>query len=69
MLLWGGAIGGVVAAVSALRRPAERRQRLLLAAVLFLPIGVLGILSIGLIFLLASVLCLVGAAASSSRHP
>lgn len=56
--LWAGAALGVVAVIVAVRRPAQRRLALLLAALLFLPIGVLGILSIGIVFLVAAAVCL-----------
>ena len=59
MTLWTGAALGVAAAVVAIARPSSRRWALLLAALLFLPIGVFGILSIGAVFLLASALCLM----------
>lgn len=60
-LLWAGAGGGVIAVVVGLARPARRRPALILAAALFLPIGILGILSIGIVFLVAALLCLLGA--------
>lgn len=63
-LLWAGAVGGVLAVVVAVMRPGQRRGWLLLAALLFLPIGILGILSIGVFFLVASAACLVGAVMS-----
>ncbi len=61
MVLWGAAAFGVIAAISAITLPRLRRVLFLVAAVLFLPIGVLGILSIGVVFLLAAVACLVAA--------
>ena len=60
--LWGGALLGVLAVIVAVRRPARRRVALLLAALSFLPIGVLGILSVGAVFLAAAVVCLASAA-------
>jgi hypothetical protein len=60
-LLWAAAAGGVVALALAAAMPGRRRTWLLTAGVLFLPIGVLGILSVGIFFLVAAVLCLVAA--------
>ncbi len=57
-LLWAGAALGVVAVIVAIRQPSRRRVALLLAALLFLPIGILGILSIGAVFLVAAAVCL-----------
>ena len=62
-LLWAGAVGGVIAVVVGLAQPSRRRVALILAAVLFLPIGILGILSIGILFLAAALACLIGAVA------
>ena len=59
LALWAAAGGGALAAVVAVRRPTYRRAALVVAAVLFLPIGVLGILSVGAVFLAASLVCLV----------
>lgn len=56
--LWTGAALGVVAVIVAIAQPSKRRVWLLIAALLFLPIGVLGILSVGAVFLLAAVVCL-----------
>lgn len=56
--LWGGAALGVVAVIVAIRQPSKRRVGLLLAALLFLPIGVLGVLSVGAVFLVAAAACL-----------
>lgn len=63
-LLWAGAGGGVISVIVAVARPQRRRAALLVAGVLFVPIGVLGILSIGVSFLVAAILCLIGAALS-----
>ena len=57
-VLWAGAALGVVAVIVAIRHPSRRRVALLLAALLFLPIGVLGILSVGVVFLVAAAVCL-----------
>ncbi len=66
--LWGGAALGVVAVIIAVTNPGKRRVALVLAALLFLPIGVLGILSVGAVFLVAAVVCLGFAAfAGTSR--
>lgn len=59
--LWAGAAAGVLAVVVAVARPEQRRRWLLVAAVLFLPIGILGILSIGALFLLVAAACIIGA--------
>jgi hypothetical protein len=67
VLLWTAAAGGVLAAVVATVQPRKRRGALLLAALLFLPIGILGILSIGAVFLLASAVCLIAAVSSRAR--
>lgn len=62
--MWAGAALGVLAVIVAVRRPSRRRVALLLAALLFLPIGVLGILSVGAVFLVAAAMCLAFAAFS-----
>ncbi len=59
--LWAGAVAGALAVVVAVGRPDRRRGWLLAAASLFLPIGILGILSIGALFLLAAAACVLGA--------
>lgn len=51
ILLWAGTIGGVVAVVVGVVQPSRRRAALILAAVLFLPIGILTIMTIGVMFL------------------
>ena len=56
--VWAGAALGVLSVIVAVRQPSRRRVALLLAALLFLPIGVLGILSIGVVFLVAAAVCL-----------
>lgn len=60
--LWSGAGTGLLAVFAAVARPQQRRTLLLVAALLFLPIGIFGILSIGAVFLLAAVVCLAFAA-------
>jgi hypothetical protein len=61
VVLWGAAALGVIAAISAIALPQLRRVLFFVAAVLFLPIGVLGIMSIGAAFLVAAAACLVAA--------
>jgi hypothetical protein len=65
--LWTGALGGVIAVVAAIVLPHRRRAALLVGAALFLPIGVLGILSIGIVFLIAAVACVIVAFLPTSR--
>ncbi|HVE73813.1 MAG TPA: hypothetical protein VNA30_01795 [Mycobacteriales bacterium] len=55
------AIGGAVALVAGVANRRYRRTCLVVAASLFAIAGVLGILSIGVLFLVASALCAVGA--------
>lgn len=64
--LWAGAALGLSAVTVAVMRPPKRRRMLLVAALLFLPIGVFGILSIGSIFVVAAVSCAVIAAFSGA---
>lgn len=59
--LWAGAALGVVGVAVAVAVPSMRRVALLATGVLLLPIGVLGILSIGAVFLLAAAICLLAA--------
>lgn len=68
VVLWTSAALGVLAIVVASSRPSKRRPALLVAALLFLPIGVLGILSIGIFFLAAAALCLLLSALPRSKH-
>jgi hypothetical protein len=68
VVLWGAAALGVIAAVSAVALPRRRSVLFLVAAVLFLPIGVLGILSIGVVFLAAVVACLVESVVARRAH-
>lgn len=65
LALWTGAVLGVGAVIAAVLRPLQRRLLLLVAAGLFLPIGIFGILSIGVVFLAAALACVVFALMSS----
>ena len=65
--LWAGALGGLVAIAIAVAKPSKRRVALLVAAFLFLPIGVLGILTVGWIFLALALGCIIAAALSRWR--
>lgn len=57
-VIWLGSVAGAVAAVAvAVTMPARRREALILAGVLFLVAGVLGILSIGMLFIVAAIVC------------
>ena len=67
MVLWGAAGLGVFAAISAIALPRLRRVLFVVAAVLFLPIGVMGILSIGVVFLVAAAACIVAAVLADGR--
>jgi hypothetical protein len=61
VVVWfAAALGGVVATLLAVVMPSERRRSLLLGACGgFAVAGALGILSVGIIFLAASMVCLV----------
>ena len=59
--LWVGAALGALAVVVAVAVPSKRRVGLLAAALLFLPIGVAGMLSVGVVFLAAAAVCLAWA--------
>ncbi|MQB02268.1 MAG: hypothetical protein GEU78_18845 [Actinobacteria bacterium] len=65
---WGATLGGVVAALVAVLTPSGRRPALLVAASLFLISGVLGILSIGVVFLVLAVVCVIAAVLSHSHQ-
>lgn len=69
VLLWAGAFGGILLVLFAIVHPSRRWRWLLIAALLFLPIGILGILSVGAFFLIAAALCLVGAIVSRPSPP
>ncbi len=69
VLLWAGALGGVLVVFFAIMHPSRRWRWLLIAALLFLPVGILGILSIGAYFLIAAAMCLVGAVVSRPSTP
>lgn len=59
-IVWfAAAIGGLVAAVFGLMYRTRRRASLMLAGVCFGVAGVLGILSVGVIFIALSVVCFV----------
>lgn len=62
VVLWAGAGLGLLAVIAAVVRPSQQRRSLLVAALLFVPIGVFGISSIGAVFLVAAVICLAFAA-------
>lgn len=57
VIWWGSAAGAVAAVGVAVAIPSRRRDALLVASVLFLVAGVLGILSIGILFIVAAVAC------------
>ena len=65
--LWAGALGGFVAIAVGVTSPSRRRVALFIAALLFLPIGVLGILTVGWMFLVLALCCTIAAALSRSR--
>lgn len=62
MIWWGSTVVAIAAVAVAAAVPIRRRQALVVAAVMFLVAGVLGILSIGIVFILAAVACAVFAA-------
>jgi small-conductance mechanosensitive channel len=74
VVLWFvSAIGGGLALLIAAVAPTHRRALLVTAAALFAVAGVLGILSVGALFLVAAALCAVGARRSrtsviTTRH-
>jgi hypothetical protein len=70
VVLWFvSAIGGGLALLTAAFAPSGRRTLLTTAAALFVVAGVLGILSIGALFLVAAALCAVGARKSRTSVP
>lgn len=54
-------VGGIIALMVAATQPRKRRDALLLAAPLFLPVAILGDRPIGTAFLAVTVSCLLGA--------
>jgi hypothetical protein len=62
---WGSAVGGFASIAVAMTMPSRRRAALLMASLLFLVAGVLGILSIGIIFIVAAIVCAVAAGRSA----
>lgn len=67
--LWVGAAAGAAAVVVAIAIPQRRRPALLAAAVLFLPIGIYGILSVGALFLAAALACVIAAVVNPGGKP
>lgn len=59
VIFWGSAVGAVASVVVAVTMPLHRRVALLVASLLFLVAGVLGILSIGIVFIAAAIVCAV----------
>jgi hypothetical protein len=66
--LWTGALAGDIAVIAGALLPHHRRAALLAAAGLFLPIGVMGILSIGILFLIAAAVCVTVALLHKCRR-
>ncbi len=60
-LLWTGAALGATSVLVAIRAPRHRRLALIVAALLFLPIGIFGIMSIGAVFIVAAAACVAAA--------
>lgn len=59
---WGSAVGAFAGVAIAVTVPSRRREALAVAGLLFLVAGVLGILSIGIVFIVAAIVCGVVAA-------
>ena len=59
VILWGSAAGAVASVAVAVTVASRRRAALLVASLLFLVAGVLGILSIGIVFIGAAIVCAV----------
>lgn len=57
VIWWGSAAGALVAVAVAVTTPSRRREALVTAGLLFLVAGVLGILSIGIVFIVAAIVC------------
>lgn len=67
VVVYAAMVTGAVAAVAALAVPRLRRQLFWLAAGMFTVVGVLGILSIGILFLAAAAACVVVATRTSDE--
>ena len=67
VVVYGAMAAGAVAAVAAVAVPRLRRQLFWLAAGMFTVVGVLGILSIGILFLAAAAVCVVLATRTSDE--
>lgn len=59
VIWWGSAAGGFASVAVAVTMPSLRRAALLVASLLFFVAGVLGILSIGIVFIVAAIVCAV----------
>lgn len=59
VIWWGSAAGGFVSVAVAVTVPSRRRAALVVASLLFLVAGGLGILSIGIVFIVAASVCAV----------
>lgn len=68
IIWWLATVTGIAGVVVSLVRPAVRRTALLIGAAAFTVAGVLGILSIGIIFLAAAVACGILAAKQSPSN-
>lgn len=66
VIWWGSAVGGMASVAVAVAMPSRRRAALLVAGLLFLVAGLLGILSIGIVFLVAAIACAVVAVRTAS---
>ena len=65
LIWWGSAVGGFTSVAVAMTMPSRRRAALLMASLLFLVAGALGILSIGIIFIVAAIVCAVAVVRSA----
>lgn len=65
LIWWGSAVGGFASIALAVAVPSRRRSALLVASLLFLLAGVLGVLSIGILFVVAAIVCAVAALRSA----
>lgn len=68
IIWWLATATGISAVVVSLVQPAVRRSALLVGAAAFAVSGVLGILSIGVVFLVAAIVCGVFAARQSPSN-